>query len=108
MLTSFFKFFLLSLLFNTYGLFYQSFLRKYLILDYEIFDNFVFSLKVLQPLMATAEVLVLVYVSLKSTCGVLFAVLATFSNIENTEQESFCEKVRPSVTLLTNAPPLKE
>ena len=34
-------------------IFHQSFLRNYLILDYEIFDNFVFSLKVLQPLMAT-------------------------------------------------------
>ena len=36
------------------GIFHQSFLRNYLIQDYEIFDNFVFSLKVLQPLMATA------------------------------------------------------
>ena len=35
-------------------IFHQSFLRNYLIKDYEIFDNFVFSLKVLQPLMATA------------------------------------------------------
>ena len=34
--------------------FHQSFLKKYLIYDYEIFDNFVFSLKVLQPLIATA------------------------------------------------------
>ena len=34
-------------------IFHQSFLRSYLIQDYEIFDNFVFSLKVLQPLMAT-------------------------------------------------------
>ena len=30
------------------------FLRIYLIKDYEIFNNSVFSLKVLQPLMATA------------------------------------------------------
>ena len=35
-------------------IFHQSFLRNYLIYDYKIFDNFVFSLKVLQPLMATA------------------------------------------------------
>ena len=35
-------------------IYHQSFLRNYLILDYEIFDNFVFSLKVLQPPMATA------------------------------------------------------
>ena len=35
-------------------IFPQSFLRNYLIKDYEIFDNFVFSLKVLQPLMAPA------------------------------------------------------
>ena len=35
-------------------IFHQSYLRNYLILDYEIFDTFVFSLKVLQPLMATA------------------------------------------------------
>ena len=35
-------------------IFHQSFLGNYLIKDYEIFDNFVFSLKVLQPLMATA------------------------------------------------------
>ena len=49
-----FQFFLLSLLYNTYGHFSSKFLRNYLISDYEIFDNFVFSLKVLQPLMATA------------------------------------------------------
>ena len=36
-------------------IFHQGFLRNYLIYDYEIFDNFVFSLKVLQPLMATAR-----------------------------------------------------
>ena len=36
-------------------IFHQSFLRNYLIKDYEIFNNFVFSLKVLQPLMATAR-----------------------------------------------------
>ena len=36
------------------NIFHQSFLRNYLIKDYEIFNNFVFSLKVLQPLMATA------------------------------------------------------
>ena len=48
-----FQFFLLSFLYDTYGHFHQSFLGNYLILDYEIFDNFVFSLKVLQPLMAT-------------------------------------------------------
>ena len=35
-------------------IFHQSFLRNYLIKDNEIFSNFVFSLKVLQPLMATA------------------------------------------------------
>ena len=35
-------------------IFHQSFLRNYFIKDYEIFDNFVYSLKVLQPLMATA------------------------------------------------------
>ena len=35
-------------------IFHQRFLRNYLIKKYEIFDNFVFSLKVLQPLMATA------------------------------------------------------
>ena len=35
-------------------IFQQSFLRNYLIKDYEIFDNFVFSLKVLKPLTATA------------------------------------------------------
>ena len=35
-------------------IFHQSFLSNYLIKDYEIFNNFVFSLKVLQPLMATA------------------------------------------------------
>ena len=53
-LPTFFKF-----SFHTYttrmDIFYQSFLRNYLIWDYEIFDNFVFSLKVFQPLMATAE-----------------------------------------------------
>ena len=37
-------------------IFHQSFLRNNLSLDYEIFNNFVFSLKVLQPLMATTEV----------------------------------------------------
>ena len=36
------------------NIFLQSFLRNYLIKDYEIFNNFVFSLKVLQPLMATS------------------------------------------------------
>ena len=41
--------------YNTHmDIFHQSFLRNYLICDYEIFYNFVFSLKVLQPLMATA------------------------------------------------------
>ena len=35
-------------------IFHLSFLRNYLIKDYEIFDNFVFSLKVLLPLKATA------------------------------------------------------
>ena len=35
-------------------IFHESFLRNYFIKNYEIFDNFVFSLKVLQPLMATA------------------------------------------------------
>ena len=35
-------------------IFHQRFLRNYLIKDYEIFNNFVFSLKVLQPLRATA------------------------------------------------------
>ena len=35
-------------------IFHQTFLRNNLIQDYEIFDNFVFSLKVLQPLMTTA------------------------------------------------------
>ena len=35
-------------------IFHQSFLRNYLIKDYEIFNNFVFSLKVLQALLATA------------------------------------------------------
>ena len=43
-----FQFYLLSLLYNTHGHFSQSFLRNYLIQDYEIFDNFVF------PLMASA------------------------------------------------------
>ena len=37
-------------------IFHQSFLRNYLIKDYEIFNNFVFSLKVVQPLMATLGV----------------------------------------------------
>ena len=38
-------------------IFHQSFLSNYLMMisDYEIFNNFVFSLKVLQPLMATVE-----------------------------------------------------
>ena len=36
-------------------IFNQSFLRNYLIKDYEFFNNFLFSLKVLQPLMATAR-----------------------------------------------------
>ena len=35
-------------------IFHQSFLRNYLIKDYDIFNNFIFSLKLLQPLMATA------------------------------------------------------
>ena len=35
-------------------IFHQSFLKNCLVKDYEIFNNFVFSLKVLQPLMATA------------------------------------------------------
>ena len=35
-------------------IFHQSFLGNNLIKDYEIFDNFVFSLKVLQTLMGTA------------------------------------------------------
>ena len=35
-------------------IFHQSFLRNYLIKDYEIFNNFFLSLKVLQPLMAAA------------------------------------------------------
>ena len=39
-----------------WDIFHQSFLRNYLIKDCEIFNNFVFSLKVLQPLMATAGV----------------------------------------------------
>ena len=34
-------------------IFHQNFLRNYLIKHYEIFNNFIFSLKVLQPLMAT-------------------------------------------------------
>ena len=37
-------------------IFHQSFLKNYLIKDYEILNNFVFFLKVLQPLMATAGV----------------------------------------------------
>ena len=53
-LPSFFK--ILSLLYNTYGHFSSKFSQKLLDLDYEIFDNFVFSLKVLHPLMATAGV----------------------------------------------------
>ena len=36
-------------------IFHQSFLRNHLIKDYEIFNKFVFSLKVFQPLMATAR-----------------------------------------------------
>ena len=38
-------------------IFHQNFLGNCLIEDFEIFDNFVFSLKVLQPLMATAGVM---------------------------------------------------
>ena len=34
-------------------------------------------------------------VSLKGTSWVLFALLATFSNIENTQRKSFRENVRP-------------
>ena len=34
-------------------------------------------------------------VSVKGTCWILFALLATFSNIENTQYESFRENVRP-------------
>ena len=44
-LLSFFKFslFLLSLLYNTYGHFHESFLGNYLIKDYEIFNNLSFT-----------------------------------------------------------------
>ena len=57
-LPSFFKFSIFPsvtpILHRSIGTFFhQSFLRNYLIKDYEIFNNFVFSLKVLQPLMAT-------------------------------------------------------
>ena len=52
-----FHFFLLSHLYITHmDIFHQSFRRNYLTKDFEIFDNFVFSLKVLQPLIATAGV----------------------------------------------------
>ena len=54
-------------------IFHLSFLRNYLIKDYEIFDNFVFSLKVLLPLKATAggmwALLTSCYILLYSTSG---------------------------------------
>ena len=55
-LLSFFKFsiFPFVTLIQHMDIFHQSFLRNCLKEDFEIFDNFVFSMKVLIPLMATA------------------------------------------------------
>ena len=54
-------------------IFPQNFLRNYVIKDYKIFDNFVFSLKVLQPVMATAGVC-----ELCSLLAIFFESISTF------------------------------
>ena len=54
-------------------IFHQSFLKHYLIKDHEIFNNFVFSLKVLQPLMASelCSLLAIFFMYLSLLVGVL-------------------------------------